>query len=261
MAAPGRSPGSVAYPSTDDMGEHLLQRLIANLLRALVGQWLKASRRVATVGANQFVYWAEGDPRRCRAPDVYVIEGLSRSPERVGVWKTWEGHAPSFAFEVVSDDITKDYEAAPRDYDAMGVRELVVFDPWVTSRSRKRVRWQVFRRDAEKGLVVIERSSSDRVWSAVLGCWLRSVDGERGLRVRLATGPEGDALIPTASAHAKLRRRIAEAQAEAERRARQEAEMHARDAEMHAKEAEARIAEADAEIARLRAELARSRRR
>ena len=76
MVATAKSPGSVAYPTTDDMGEHLLQRLIANLLRSLVGQWMAASRRVATVGANQFVYWAEGDPRRCRAPDVYVIEGV-----------------------------------------------------------------------------------------------------------------------------------------------------------------------------------------
>ncbi len=184
--------------------------------------------RVATVGANQFFYWVEGDPRACRAPDVYVVEGVSLPPDSVGVWKTWEGHVPSFAFEVVSDDRLKDYEAAPKDYGAAGVRELVVFDPWVTPRSRKRVRWQVFRRDARGELSLVERSSSDRVWSESLGCWLRAVEGSRGLRVRLATGPTGDALIPTASARAKALLRIAESQSEAERRARQEAEAHAR---------------------------------
>ena len=251
MVAAAKTSGRVEYPTTDDMGEHLLQRVIANLLRSLVRQWLAGSRRVATVGANQFVYWVEGDPRRCRAPDVYVVEGVSLSPERVGVWKTWEGHAPSFAFEVVSDDQLKDYEAAPRDYDAMGVRELVVFDPWATVRSRKRVRWQVFRR-TEGVFTRVESASGDRVWSEVLGCWLRSVDGARGVRVRLATGSHGDTLIATASAHARLLRQIAETQADAERRARQEAEEHARDAE-------ARTRDAENEIVRLRAELARLR--
>ena len=223
MVATAKFTGRVEYPSTDDMGEHLLQRVIANLLRTLVRQWLTTMGRVATVGANQFVYWAEGDPRRCRAPDVYVVEGVSLPPERVGVWKTWEGHTPSFAFEAVSDDRLKDYEAAPRDYDAMGVRELVVFDPWATARSRKRVRWQVFRR-TEGGFARVESASGDRVWSEVLGCWLRAVEGSRGLRVRLATGPTGDARIPTASARAKMLQHIAESQTGAERRARQEAE-------------------------------------
>lgn len=235
----------VVYPTTDDMGEHLLQRVIANLLRTLVRQWLGALKRVATVGANQFFYYREGDPRRCRAPDVYVVEGVSLSPERVGVWKTWEGHAPSFAFEVASDDRLKDYVDAPADYDAMGVRELVVFDPWATARSRKRVRWQVFRRDAESRLKRVESATGDRVWSEVLGCWLRSVEKGRGLRVRLASGAHGETLIPTASAQARVMRHIAESQAEAERTARQEVEAHAQ--------------ELEAENARLRAELERLR--
>lgn len=224
MVAANKWDDAVEYPVTDDMGEHLLQRLIANLLRTLVEHWLRAKRRVATVGANQFVYWRQGDPRKCRAPDVYVIEGVVLSPEQVGVWKTWEGHAPSFAFEVASDDRVKDYESAPADYDAMGVRELVVFDPWATPRSRKRVRWQVFRRADGGALRRVETSSGDRVWSDVLGCFLRETSGRRGVRVRLATGPSGEELVPTSQAHAKVLRRIAEAQAAAERAARLDAE-------------------------------------
>ena len=252
MVAAAKFTGHVEYPTTDDMGEHLLRRVIANLLRSLVRQWLAMMGRVATVGANQFFYWVEGDPRACRAPDVYVVEGVSLPPDSVGVWKTWEGHVPSFAFEVVSDDRLKDYEAAPKDYGAAGVRELVVFDPLVTPRSRKRVRWQVFRRDARGELSLVERSSGDRVWSESLGCWLRAVEGSRGLRVRLATGPTGDALIPTASARAKALMRIAESQSEAERRARQEAEAHAKETELRMKETEAENARLRAENERLR---------
>jgi hypothetical protein len=61
-----------------------------------------------------------------------------------------------------------------------------------------RVRWQVYRR-GPAGLALGARHDEDRVWSEVLGCWLRSVlspeDGR--LRVRLATGPAGDELVPT----------------------------------------------------------------
>jgi hypothetical protein len=70
--------------------------------------------------------------------------------------------------------------------------------------------------------------------------------------VRLATGSHGDTLIATASAHARLLRQIAETQADAERRARQEAEEHARDAEAQTRDAETEIVRLRAELARLR---------
>ncbi len=158
------------YPETDDMGEHELQRLIAEFLRPLLERWFAARSEVAHVGADQFFYWVEGDPTRRIAPDVYVVPGVAQNPP-VASWKLWESSArPSFALEVVGQDIDKDYDDNPVLYAALGVRELVLFDPHATSRSRRRLRWQVFRRLKGRGLVRVEVSNGDRVQSKALGC-------------------------------------------------------------------------------------------
>ena len=104
-------------------------RFIAELLRPLIARWLQRERRNAFTGANTFFYFVEGDPKRYRAPDVYVIDGVPQDAPEVGSWKTWEGHRPSFALEIVGDDYKKDYRDAPADYDAKGVAEAVIFDP------------------------------------------------------------------------------------------------------------------------------------
>ena len=132
MDAAGHHAAATVYPETDAMGEHETQRYIAELLRALIVYWFALHKRVAHVGANQFVYRLEGHPEVSRAPDVYVIEGLPQDHPDQTVWKTWEGHVPVFALEVVSARWHKDYDDAPADYDAMGTRELVLFDPGAT---------------------------------------------------------------------------------------------------------------------------------
>ncbi|MFO0649925.1 MAG: Uma2 family endonuclease [Polyangiales bacterium] len=224
-------------------------RFIAELLRPLIARWLQRERRNAFTGANTFFYFVEGDPKRYRAPDVYVIDGVPQDAPEVGSWKTWEGHRPSFALEIVGDDYKKDYRDAPADYDAKGVAEAVIFDPWATAKSRKRVRWQVFRRVARKGLICVETSMEDRVQSRSLGAWLRRVDVDGHTRLRVGYGERGEELVPTDEEVAEAERtvrRVIEAQANAERLARQTAEEHARAVE--------------AELAAVRAELERLRR-
>ncbi|AUX27183.1 uncharacterized protein SOCEGT47_077640 [Sorangium cellulosum] len=111
------------------------------------------------------------------APDVYVLPGVERST-RVGVWKVWEmGLVPSFAFEIVSRDIDKDYINSPAKYARLGVEELVVFDPDYQE-SRSGVRWQILRR-TKRGLLRVESTDADRIRSRVLGYHLRVV-GEDG---------------------------------------------------------------------------------
>ena len=258
MVAATKLVEAVAYPETDDAGEHEVQLFITLVLLAQVEQLLRARRRLARVSGNQYFYWAEGDPTKCRAPDLYVVDGVPQDAPDRGVWKTWEGHAPSFALEIVSAKWKKDYAEAPVDYAAMGVRELVVFDPWATARSRKRVRWQVYR-SVRGQLRPVPVEQSDRVASRELGCFLRVVDDKGRVRLRVGTGAGGDTLMPTDAEAADAMRvlaRITEAQAEAERTARQAAERQAVE-ERAAREAAERQA-AD-EISRLRAEIARLR--
>lgn len=206
------------YPTEDAMGEGSLQRLVSELLRALIERWLETRGIAAFVGANQFFYWEQFNSSEGIAPDVYVLPGAPRSP-KIGSWKVWETHLlPSFALEIVSSDVDKDYLASPAKYARLGVEELIVFDPDFAL-SRSRVRFQVFRR-TKRGFLRVESSDADRVKSRVLGCYLRVVGKEGALRVRLGTGLNGETLFPTEAEAAQ-----AELKAEREARAALEAEI------------------------------------
>ena len=94
--------GAVEYPESDEMGDPYVHTVIAELLRPMIERWLQMSGEVATVGANQIFYWVEGDPKRCRAPDVYVVPVAPRPESQMRVWKLWEDPAPGFALEIAS---------------------------------------------------------------------------------------------------------------------------------------------------------------
>src|SRR5262245_26257135 len=160
------------YPIEDDVGERSLHRFIGELLRPLVERWLGLRRQRAFVGADQYIYYEQFNPKKCVGPDVYVIPG-ERPGADVGCWKTWEtGRAPSFALEIVSADRDKDYERSPARYADLGVQELIVFDP---DTGPKRVQFKVYRRLARRGFVCVAQTNADRVRSRVLGCWVRVV--------------------------------------------------------------------------------------
>jgi len=207
----------------------MLQRWIMELLRPLLQWWLTRRGINAFVGADQFIYWRQHDPHARLAPDIYVLPGVDPRTH-VRAWKLWlDRVVPSFAFEIASQDWEKDYFEVPARYDELGVRELVIFDPW-SDQHPDGVRWQVFRRVGQRGLIRVEASRTDRVRSKVLGCWLRAVGAGSDMRVRIAVGPGGEELVPTAE--------------EAERAAK-EAAVAAKDAAL------ARVGELEAELRRL----------
>ena len=227
------------YPIEDDMGEGSLQRFISELLRVLVERWLEAKGKPTFVGADQYFYWEQYNPTECVAPDVYVLPGIT--PGRaVGAWKVWEtGRVPSLAFEVVSQDVDKDYLTSPAKYARLGVEELVVFDP-DHALDPARYRFQVFRK-SKRGLVRVEATNADRVKSKVLGCHLRAGGGGDDCRVRIATGFKGEALFPT----------DVEARAE-ERLGRERAEATTRERDVELDTERTLRARLEAELARLR---------
>ena len=82
---------------------------------------------IATVGAEQFVYWNPTDLRECLAPDVFVRFG---PPSEMSLsWKIWERGAPHVAIEVISDPNKAAWEKKLDGYRRMGVSELVWFNP------------------------------------------------------------------------------------------------------------------------------------
>jgi Uma2 family endonuclease len=186
---------AVEYPESDDMGEGELQRFVSEVLRQLLERFLAERGDVAHVGANTFIYWIEGNPSRATAPDVYVLGGVPQD-QLAGSWKLWELDAPPlFALEIVSRDIGKDYTKAPMLHAELGTRELVVFDPEARGH-RDRVLWQVWRR-GDDDLVPVHRTDEDRIMCSSLGCWLRTIGEGTAMRVRIATGPDGEDLFPT----------------------------------------------------------------
>jgi hypothetical protein len=233
------------YPGHDDMGESALQRLMTELLRPLLARFLAEQGVIAFVGADQFIYYIQGNPKCVVVPDVYVMPGVDPgvAPRH---WKAWESRiAPSFALEIMSEiDDLKDVVHAPQRHDELGTKELVVFDPYIEA-SRGRTRFRVHRRDARGKLTMVEATNRDRVKSLVLGCFLRCVGEGEQMRLRLGTGRQGVELFPTDAEQARSEAERAKSEAE---RAKSEAE--------RAEAAELAKAQAEQEIARLRAELA-----
>lgn len=200
------------YPVEEKVGEDILHRWIIEMLRPLVQRWIGQRGVRALVGADQFIYYQQHAPTLRVSPDIYVLPGLAPNT-RVSSWKTWEqGVVPSFVLEVVSKDWEKDYIEGPQRYAAIGVSELVIFDP-TPALHPERVAWQVYRRVRGRPLTRVEVSTADRVRSRELGCLLRAVGEGNDLRLRLGTGTGGAELFPTGE-------EAAEAAVEAERAAR-----------------------------------------
>ena len=222
------------YPEEERVGEDIVQRWIVELLRPLVERWLAQRGEPCFVGADQFIYFEQFNPRRYVAPDVYVLPGVAADTP-VRSWKVWEtGVVPSFALEVVSSDWQKDYREAPGEHELLGTRELVIFDPRFEERREGR-RFQRYVRSGDR-LELAEHGNLPLLYSEVLGVWLRAVGEGSRLRLRLAESRDSAILFPTAE--------------EAERRAK-EAERQAKEAERQAKEAALeRIAELEAELRR-----------
>ena len=111
----------------------------------------------------------------------------------------------------------------------------MIFDP-APARHPEGVAWQVFRRVRNRPLARTEVSQGDRIRSKALGCTLRAVGNNESLRLRLGTGPRGDALCPTAEEAERAAKEVERAAKEVERAAK-EAERAAKDEERAAKEA------------------------
>jgi hypothetical protein len=224
MAGTERAPKAAYYPESDHMGESMLQRLIAELLRPMLARFLAERGERAFVGADQFIYWVEGDSSQRVAPDVYVIFGedpdaLPRS------WLLWQcEHRPSFVLEVVGRDVEKDYEDAPNEYKAMGIDELIVFDPEARPGHPRRVRWQQWRRVKKRGFVPVFRGDGDRVYSETLRCWIRLVGEGAHARLRIGVGPHGDELVLTDREREDKERQEKERERQEKERERQEKE-------------------------------------
>ncbi len=177
-----RAPVPVVFPSEDPMpetGRHLRLRTLLYLI------FLHNYAQTSSVGSEQFVYWNTQDPRQCCAPDIFLRLGQPHGD--FDIWKVWERGAPDVAVEIISpsDASDADWSSKLERYRAMGVKELVRFDP-ADETAPLRI-WDNIEADLVERDVEIEGGYA----CAPLGLtWVVVADGENGRALRIARGSE-----------------------------------------------------------------------
>lgn len=122
----------VEYPDSDGtpMGETPQHRDNLAHLIEMIRVWL-AEDEMAYVSGNAFVYYVPEDRWRHISPDVFVVRGIPKTPERRRylVWE--ERKAPDLVIELTSrSTLEEDLEDKFTIYqDTLQVQEYFLFDP------------------------------------------------------------------------------------------------------------------------------------
>lgn len=247
------------YPESEVMSRDPIESDIAEALEPVVRRYLTGRGIVCYVGSDHFIYWVKGNNKACVSPDIYVLPGIPPTARpkqfpgsKESCWKTWVHRSvPTFALEVKAwENPRKDELQSPDRHDAMGTKELVVFDPFAHRRRAPRKRFVVYRRDDAGNLRIVAETNDRRIYSQELEAFL-VVDGddETTCLLRLGLGPNGEQLLPFEWELVDQQTRRANEEA---RRADEEAR-RANEATRSAQESARRLAELEAELAQLRA--------
>jgi Uma2 family endonuclease len=119
----------IEYPSSDgkpmaetDLHRDWMYTVIKRLERFF------ASQRVYVSG-NLLIYYQEGDPRKCIAPDAFVVKNCK--PGRRETFLIWrEGRIPNFVLETTSKKTRREDKGKKTTiYAQLGVPEYFLYDP------------------------------------------------------------------------------------------------------------------------------------
>jgi Uma2 family endonuclease len=173
------------------------------------------------VAGNMLLYYEEGNPAACVAPDVFVVQGVAKHERRT--YRLWdEGRPPTVVFEITSrGSRLEDLGTKRVVYAMLGVQEYVLYDPLGEYLRPPLQGYRLQEGEYQR----IPPGDEGRLTSQALGLELRVEEG----RLRLVNPLTGERLLTPAEA--LTARRVADA----------------------------RASQAEAELERLRAELARLR--
>jgi Uma2 family endonuclease len=219
----------IHYPESDGkpMGETDWHIDALIYLREALKDYFRDEPQVYVAG-NMFLYYEEGNPAACLAPDVVVVQGVIKQERRT--YKLWEeGQPPAVVFEITSRGTRLEDLGTKRVvYAMLGVREYFLYDPLGEYLQRPLQGYQLQQGEYQR----MPPAGEGRVISQVRGLELRLEAG----RLRVVNPATGERLLTPAEALAAQR-----------------AEADARRTESTARQG------AEAELERLRAELARLR--
>jgi Uma2 family endonuclease len=217
------------YPESDGkpMGETDLHIDALIYLREALRDFFRDESQVYVAG-NMFLYYEEGNPAACLAPDVFVVQGVIKQERRT--YKLWEeGQPPAVVFEITSRGTRLEDLGSKRVvYAMLGVREYFLYDPLGEYLQPPLQGYELQQGEYQRMSAGVEGNLTSQVLGLEL--WL-----EAG-RLRVVNPATGERLLTPAEAQAARR-----------------AEATARHIEAAARQA------AEAELKRLRAELARLR--
>lgn len=252
----------IYYPESDGqpMGETPLHQHWMIRLLNLFQQRYEAQPQVF-VGCDLMVYYTEGNPDQCFAPDLIVLLDSSRRLRRV--LKLWEEpQPPNLVLEVTSKSTRlKDTVTNLERYARLGIAEYILFDP---AQEYLTPPLQGYRLSEHDGYLPIQLDRQRQLVSEQTGIAFSLNDANELLLTDITTGSllltdaeterrEKLAALEQAEAE-RVAKEAAEHQAAAEREAKEAAERQA-DLERQSRlQAEARLAELEAEARRLRGE-------
>jgi Uma2 family endonuclease len=236
MDASSTTQKPIHYPETDGkpMAETDVHIDVLIYLREALRDHFRDDPRVYVAGP-MLLYYEEGNPAACVAPDVFVVQGVAKAERRT--YQLWEeGQPPVAVFEITSRATRLEDLGTKRAlYAILRVREYFLYDPLGEYLQPP---LQGYRLQEEEYQRMLPGGEGELI-SQELGLELRVEEG----MLRLVNPATGARLLTPAEAQAAWRAEVAARQAEAV---------------AHQAEAAARRA-VEAEVERLRAELARRR--
>jgi Uma2 family endonuclease len=120
----------VYYPESDGkpMGETDVHIDALIYLREALRDHFRDDPQMYVAG-NMLLYYEEGNPAACVAPDVFVVQGVAKAERRT--YRLWdEGQPPSVVFEITSrGSRLEDLGTKRAIYAMLGVQEYFLYDP------------------------------------------------------------------------------------------------------------------------------------
>jgi len=200
------------YPETDGkpMAETDVHIDTLIYLREALRDYFRDASQVYVAG-NMFLYYEEGEPTACVAPDVFVVLGVGKHERRT--YRLWEeGQPPAVVFEITSrGSRLEDLGTKRAVYAMLGVREYFIYDPLGEYLRPPLQGYRLHEGEYQRLLL----TGAEGLTSQVLGLELRVEAG----RLRVSDPATGERLLTPAEALAARRteataRRAAEAELE-----------------------------------------------
>ena len=198
-------PKPIHYPESDGkpIGETDVHIDALIYLREALRDHFRDDPQVYVAG-NMFLYYEEGNPAACLAPDVFVVREVAKHERRT--YRLWEeGQPPSVVFEITSRGTRlEDLGTKRAVYAILEVQEYFLYDPLGEYLQPPLQGYQLQQGEYQR----MPPAGEGRIASQVLGLELRLEAG----RLRVVNPATGERLLTPAEVQAA--RRAAEAELE-----------------------------------------------